>query len=80
MQEFYKLMNNAVYGKTCENQKKRSDIRLIQSATKLKKLLEKPHCKNFEIYDEDLAAVDMQKLRVVINKPFNVGFTVLELS
>lgn len=73
-------MNNSVYGKTCENQKKRSDIRLVTSNQKLRKFAEKPHFKRFSIFGEDLAAIELKKVLAKIDKPFYVGFTVLELS
>ena len=78
--DFFKLMNNSIYGKTCENQKKRSDIKLVTTEKKRKKLIEKPHCMNFKIFDEQLVAIEMRKLTALINKPFYVGFSVLELS
>ena len=76
----YKLYNNAIYGKTCENQKKRSDIRLVNTKSKCKRLVEKPHMKGFRIFTDNLAAVDLRKVNALIDKPFYVGFVVLELS
>ena len=73
-------MNNSIYGKTCENQKKRTDIKLVTTDAKCKKWTEKPHCLGFRIFDETLAGVEMRKLRTMIDKPFYVGFCVLELS
>ncbi len=78
--DFFKLMNNAVYGKTCENQKKRTDIQLVNNDKKRKELTEKPHCLGFKIFEENLAAIDMRKIKALIDKPFYVGFSVLELS
>ena len=78
--EFFKLMANSVYGKMCENQKKRSDIRLVSSEKECKKLTEKPHCMNYEIFTENLAAVEMRKLKAVINSPFPAAFAILEAS
>ena len=78
--DFFKLMNNAIYGKTCENQKKRTDIKLVLNDQKRKSLTEKPHCLGFKIFGENLAAVEMRKIQLMINKPFYVGFSVLELS
>ena len=78
--DFFKLMNNSVYGKTCENMKKRSDIRLVTDDAKRRQLTNKPHCTSFRIFKENLAGVQLRKVKVQINKPFYVGFTVLELS
>ena len=75
-----KLYNNAIYGKTCENQKERSDIKLVNPDKECKRLLEKPQLKGFKIFSERLAAIDLRKVEAKIDKPFYVGFTVLDLS
>ena len=80
LKKLYKDMNNSCFGKTCENQKKRSDIKLVTDAQKCKKLIEKPHCRAFRIFTEEIAAVSMSKTQTLINRPFYVGFCVLELS
>ena len=73
-------MNNAVYGKTCENMKKRTDIKLVTNDQKRRTLTNKPHCLNYRIFGENLAGIQLRKIKVEINKPFYVGFSVLELS
>ena len=80
LKKLYKDMNNSCFGKTCENQKKRSDIKLVTDAQKCKKLIEKSHCRAFRIFTQDIAAVNMSKAQTLINRPFYVGFCVLELS
>jgi len=75
-----KLFNNSIYGKTCENQKKRTDIRLANNAQLCKRLIEKPHMIGFRIFSQNLAAIDLRKIYAKIDKPFYVGFSVLELS
>jgi hypothetical protein len=68
-------------GKTCENLKKRSDVKLFAGPEAEDRVLhetEKPHCKGFRIFDEELAVVDMKKTIALMDKPFAVGFCVLE--
>ena len=78
--DLFKLMNNATYGKTCENVTKRSDIRLVVTEQQCKRFTEKPHCMGFRIFGESLAAIQMEKLFTKIDKPTQVGFKVLEAS
>ena len=73
-------MNNSIYVKTCENQKKRTDIKLITCEQNCKNLFDKPHCMGLKIFDEQLVGVEMRKTKTLINKPFYVGFSVLELA
>ena len=57
---FYKLMNNAQYGKTIENVARRTDIRLLNDMEKARKLAEKPHCVDFRVFDGHVAPPDEQ--------------------
>ena len=73
-------MNNAKFGKTCQNQKKQTNIRLVQTFVKMLELVAKPNFRDVRIFGEDLAAVELQKTQVEINKPLYAGFSILELS
>ena len=77
---FFKLMNNAPYGKTIENVGKRTNIRLLNDETKAYRLTEKPHCIDFKIFTENLFGVELRKVNQLINKPFQMGFSILEWS
>ena len=77
---FYKLMNNAVYGKTCENLRKRVDIKLENDRRKAQALINKPNCIDVRRFSDELVGIEMKKTSVEITKPFYVGFAVLELS
>ena len=66
-QNFYKLMNNAPYGKSIDNVAKRRDIRLVTEKEKARLLAETPHWLDFRIFNENLICVEMRKLRHVIN-------------
>lgn len=83
--DFYKLMNNSVFGKTMENVRKRQNITLCttdeeEKRHKLTKLVSKPTYKGYKIFNEDLVAVHMKQSHVTLDKPIYVGFTILELS
>ena len=77
---FYKLMNNACYGKTCENQRKRTNIQLVTDVDKTQKLLALPQTLSFRVFTPEIAAIELMKPRCIINRPFYVGFTVLEFA
>ena len=57
---FYKLMNNAPYGKTIENVARRTDIKLLNDMEKGRKLAEKPHCVDIRVFDGQLAPQEEQ--------------------
>jgi len=78
--DFFKLMNNSVFGKTMENIRKRVTVELVSDVKRLKKLVAKPNYSRFKIFNEDLVAVHMQKVKLLLNKPHYVGFSVLDIS
>lgn len=55
--DFFKLMNNSVFGKTMENIIKRVDVRLVTDENKLSKLASKPTYVTSKILNENLVAV-----------------------
>ena len=57
---FYKLMNNAPYGKTIEDVARRTDNRLLNGMEKARKLAEKPHCVNFRVFNGQVAQAEEQ--------------------
>ncbi|XP_055310918.1 uncharacterized protein LOC129573833 [Sitodiplosis mosellana] len=82
--DYYKKMNNCIYGKTLENLRLRTDIRLINRWTGWKKnaraLIARPNFKKCIIFDENLVSIEMQKTHIMMNKPIIVGICVLKLS
>lgn len=77
---FFKLMNNKLYGKTMENVGKRTDIRFLNDETKAYRRTEKPHCIDFKIFTKNLFNVELCIVKQLINKPFQMGFSILEWS
>jgi hypothetical protein len=59
--DFFKLMNNSVFGKTMENVENRVDVRLVMSEKEASKLAPLPSYDNCTIFDGKLVAVHMKK-------------------
>ncbi|XP_022778319.1 uncharacterized protein LOC111319852 [Stylophora pistillata] len=78
--DFYKLMNNAVFGKTMENIRKRVDVRLVTREEKAKKLANKVNFKHCTIFSEDLCTMHMRKTQILFNKPLYLGMSILDIS
>ena len=78
--DFFKLMNNSVFGKTMENIRNRVNIKLVNNRDKAKKLTAKPYFKHLNIFCEELIAVHMKKTSLIFNKPVYLGMCILDLS
>ena len=79
--DFYKLMNNSVFGKTMENIRNRVDVKLVNTQEKLKKLVAKPNLKSPpKIFSENLVSVHLKKTSLTMNKPVYLGMCILDLS
>ena len=78
--DFFKLMNNSVFGKTMENIRNRIDVRLVTEEKQLEKLVKKPNFDRINIFTEDLVAVHMKKTTIKLHKPIYLGMSILDLS
>ena len=78
--DFFKLMNNSVFGKTIENIRKRQNVKIVDNRKLANKLSSKPNFDRATIFDENLVAVHMKKTEVYFNKPIYVGQAILDLS
>ena len=78
--DFFKLMNNAVFGKTMENIRNRVNIKLVNTGEKFKKLVAKPNYESRIIFNENLVSVHMKKTSLTMNKPVYLGMCILDLS
>ena len=78
--DFYKLMNNAVFGKTMESIRKHRNIKLITSREAYLKAVMKPNFKSGVQFSESLMGCEMGKIKVVMNKPIYLGQVILDLS
>ena len=78
--DLFKLMNNAVFGKTMENIRKHRDIKLVTADKKRNKLVSEPNYHTINYISEDLSMIEMNKLKVKMNKPIYLGLSILEIS
>ena len=77
---FFKLMNNSVFGKTIENLRKRVNVTLISEPEKLLKHCAKPTYVSSKIFNENLVAVHKIKASLTLNRPAYVGMCILDIS
>ena len=78
--DFFKLMNNSVFGKTMENVRNRVDIRIVNDEKKWNKLAKKHNFKSATIFSENLVAVHMRRTSVKLRKPIYLGMSILDIS
>ena len=63
--DFFKLMNNSVFGKTMENIRKRVDIKLVNNRNSALKFAAKPNFERCTIFDKNLIAIQMKKTKLL---------------
>ena len=78
--DFFKLMNNAVFGKTMENVRKNRYIKLVTTDTKRNKLVSESNCHTTKWFSESLLAIEMKKKVIKANKPIYLGLAILSVS
>ena len=84
--DFYKLMNNVIFGKSVEAKENHKVVHLVTqwkaSGKKIsaEKLIAKPTFQSISVFDDEFAAIEMMPVKVKLNRPTYVGFTVLENS
>ena len=73
-------MNNAVFGKTMENMRKRINVELVVSERILKKRVAQPSFKRAKRFNDNLVGVHRKLITLKLCRPIYVGFSVLDLS
>ena len=78
--DFYKLMFNAVFGKSMEQVRNDRDIILVATDKRRSQLVSEPNYHTTKWFSEDLLAIEMKKIKVKLNKPIYLGLAILDIS
>ena len=77
---FFKLMNNSVFGKTMENVRNHRDIKLVTSDKRRKRLVSEPNYHSHKNFSDHLMAIEMNKKRVKMTKQLYLSISILDIS
>ena len=78
--DFFKLMNNAVFGKTMENIRKHRNIKLVTNRETYLRTVMNPNFKSGVLFGENLMGCEMGNIKVVMYKPDYFVQAILDLS
>ena len=78
--DFFKLMNNSVFGKTMENVWNHRDIKLVRTNAQRRKYVSEPNYMTSKCFSKDLMAIEMGKTEVLMDKPVCLGQAILDIS
>ena len=77
--DFFKLMNNAAFGKTMENVRKHRDMKLVTTDKRRNRLTSEPNYYTTKYFSENLMAIEMKKIKAKMNKPVYLGMSILDV-
>ena len=78
--DFFKLMNNSVFGKTMENVRNHRDMKLVTTNAQRRKYVSEPNYMTSKCFSKDLMAIEMRKTEVLMDKPVCLGQAILDIS
>ena len=79
-EDFFKLINNSVFGKTMKNVGKYRGIKLITTDKRKYQLVSQTKYNKTKWFSKHLLAIEMKKTEVKMNKPIYLGLSVLDIS
>ena len=77
--DIFKLMNNSLFGKSCENPLKYLEAKILTDDYEIHKAVSKPTCRDVIRY-ENYTLIEFYKKEIQYDEPIYFGSTVLELS
>ena len=78
--DFFKLMNNSVFGKTMENVKNQRDIKIVTTNKQRNKFVLEPNYHSTKYTSRYLLIMELKKVEVKMNKPVYLGQAILDIS
>ena len=63
-----------------ENVRKHRDIKLAKTDHRRNELVSEPNYHTMKLIEENLAIIEMKKVKVKMNKPIYLGLCILEIS
>ena len=78
--DFFKLMNNSVFGKTMENVRNHRDIRVVPTDKKRSILASEQNYHSTKYISKDVLIMEMKNEEVKMNKPIDLGQAILDIS
>ena len=82
-ENFYKLMNNSIYGKCLQDKRKEKDVKAItkwKGRYGLEARVAQPNFHSSMILSEDLVLVQMERTTIFMNRPVYAGVSILDIS
>ena len=74
--DFFKLVNNSVFGKTMENVRNYRDIKLVTTDKRRNQLASEPNYHTTKYFSENLIAIEMKKKKKSKNELANPAWYV----
>ena len=78
--DFFKLMNNAVFRKPMANVRKQGNMKIVRTDKRRNQLASEPNCHTAKHFSENLMAIKIKKARVKMNRPGDLGMSILSIS
>ena len=78
--DFFKLMNNAIFGKSMESVRNHRDIKLVTTDKRRNQLVSALNCHTTKWFSEDLLAIEKKKTKMKLYKLVYLGLPILEIS
>ena len=63
-----------------ETVRKHRDIKLVTTDKRRNQLVSEPNYHTIKYFSENLLAIELKKIKVKMNKPVYLGFSILEIS